>query len=254
MNKFTKSLLVGLIEQENNIKAFFGGGFKPPTKGHFEVAKQALERHPYLDELIISVGTGIRNGVINGYNIDCSVLCQNGNILAYTIQKGINQDSLDFKYSAHIDFVHHEPTFALVKDIIHKLNWSGVAHLDLRYDEENNQIKIIEINPRYWGTVMGSLYAGVNFPYLHCLAGLNISVAKETFQPIRFMMVTHETIIRVLRLGIRQINRKSKFYDYSNLKEIIKDPLTFIFIVSTTTFSKIKSFFTILKKKLHISR
>lgn len=191
---------------------------------------------------------------INGYNIDCSVLCQNGNILAYTIQKGINQDSLDFKYSAHIDFMHHEPTLALVKDIIHKLTWSGVAHLDLRYDEENNQIKIIEINPRYWGTLMGSLYAGVNFPYLSCLAGLNISVAKETFQPIRFMMATPETIIRVLRLGILQINRKSKFYDYSNLKDIIKDPLTFIFILFTTTFSKIKSFFTILKKKLHISR
>ena len=52
-----------LLEQASKNIAIFGGGFKPPTKGHFEVAKLALERHPYLDELIISVGTGIRNGV-----------------------------------------------------------------------------------------------------------------------------------------------------------------------------------------------
>ena len=44
MNRFTKSLLVGLLEQENNVKAFFGGGFKPPTKGHFLAVKKARNR------------------------------------------------------------------------------------------------------------------------------------------------------------------------------------------------------------------
>ena len=58
-----------LLEQASRNVAIFGGGFKPPTKGHFEVAKQALERHPYLDELIISVGTGIRNGVTQAQSV-----------------------------------------------------------------------------------------------------------------------------------------------------------------------------------------
>ena len=63
MNKFTKSLLVGLIEQENNIKAFFGGGFKPPTKGHFLAVKKALENYPEIDTLYIIVGSGLRDGI-----------------------------------------------------------------------------------------------------------------------------------------------------------------------------------------------
>ena len=52
-----------LLQQASRNIAIFGGGFKPPTKGHFEVAKLALENHPDIDELIISVGTGVRNGV-----------------------------------------------------------------------------------------------------------------------------------------------------------------------------------------------
>ena len=40
-----------------------GGGFKPPHKGHFELAKQALAEVPDLDKLIIYVGKNIRDGI-----------------------------------------------------------------------------------------------------------------------------------------------------------------------------------------------
>jgi hypothetical protein len=58
-----------LLEQASKSIAIFGGGFKPPTKGHFEVAKLALENHPDIDELIISVGTGVRNGVTQAQSV-----------------------------------------------------------------------------------------------------------------------------------------------------------------------------------------
>jgi hypothetical protein len=46
MNRLSKYLLIGLLEQESKIVALYGGGFKPPTKGHFEVVKKTLEDHP----------------------------------------------------------------------------------------------------------------------------------------------------------------------------------------------------------------
>ena len=58
-----------LLQQASRNIAIFGGGFKPPTKGHFEVAKLALENHPDIDELIISVGTGVRNGVTQDQSV-----------------------------------------------------------------------------------------------------------------------------------------------------------------------------------------
>ena len=63
-NKFTsKSLISNLLEQENNIKAFFGGSFKPPTKGHFLAVKKILENYPEIDTLHIVVGGGLRDNI-----------------------------------------------------------------------------------------------------------------------------------------------------------------------------------------------
>jgi len=64
MNKLTKSLLEGLLpENKNKIVALYGGGFKPPIGGHFEVVEEALKQYPEIDELIILVGGGERNGI-----------------------------------------------------------------------------------------------------------------------------------------------------------------------------------------------
>jgi hypothetical protein len=43
--------------------AAYGGGFKPPTKGHFQVIEDALAKHPEIDEFIIYVGSGTRDGI-----------------------------------------------------------------------------------------------------------------------------------------------------------------------------------------------
>jgi hypothetical protein len=63
MNRLSKSLLVGLLEQENYITGFYGGGFKPPTKGHFAVVKKSLEQFPDIDKFYIIIGKGIRDGI-----------------------------------------------------------------------------------------------------------------------------------------------------------------------------------------------
>ncbi len=43
--------------------AVYGGGFKPPTSGHFEVVKQALKENPEIDKFIILIGGKPRNGI-----------------------------------------------------------------------------------------------------------------------------------------------------------------------------------------------
>ena len=43
--------------------AVYGGGFRPPTSGHFEVVKEALRQNPSIDEFIIYVGAKERDGI-----------------------------------------------------------------------------------------------------------------------------------------------------------------------------------------------
>tara|TARA_R110000744_G_scaffold93128_1_gene179932 strand:- start:1472 stop:3145 length:1674 start_codon:yes stop_codon:yes gene_type:complete len=63
MNELTKHLTKDLLEQSQKTIAVYGGGFKPPTKGHFEVVKQSLDENPEIDEYIIYVGKAERDGI-----------------------------------------------------------------------------------------------------------------------------------------------------------------------------------------------
>tara|TARA_B100000900_G_scaffold263603_1_gene224866 strand:- start:856 stop:2775 length:1920 start_codon:yes stop_codon:yes gene_type:complete len=60
-----KELIKDLLPEQKYKKtvAVYGGGFKPPTKGHFEVVKQAIKENPDIDEFIINIGGKARDGV-----------------------------------------------------------------------------------------------------------------------------------------------------------------------------------------------
>jgi hypothetical protein len=70
MNHLTKVLIEDLLgDGKKKITAIYGGGFKPPTKGHFDVVVKAAEQNPEIDDFIIYVGGGERNGVAQGESI-----------------------------------------------------------------------------------------------------------------------------------------------------------------------------------------
>jgi hypothetical protein len=70
MNHLTKVLIEDLLgDGKKKITAIYGGGFKPPTKGHFDVVAKAAEQNPEIDDFIIYVGGGERNGVTQGESI-----------------------------------------------------------------------------------------------------------------------------------------------------------------------------------------
>ena len=66
MNELTKFLVESVIGTEfdkyEKTVALFGGGFKPPTKGHLEVVNQGIKRYPEVTEVKILVGGKERNG------------------------------------------------------------------------------------------------------------------------------------------------------------------------------------------------
>lgn len=114
---------------------------------------------------------------IKGSDIDCSVLCKDGEIICYTIQQGISDEGNSFKPRESIEFLDEPEVFNVTSRMMKVLNWSGVAHIDLRKDESDNQVKVIEINGRFWASVVASyLKAGVNFPMILVKLSLGESV------------------------------------------------------------------------------
>jgi uncharacterized alkaline shock family protein YloU len=67
MNPLAQALVEGILGEnassKKKIVGMFGGGFKPPTSGHLEVVKKALQENPEMDALIILVGSGTRDSI-----------------------------------------------------------------------------------------------------------------------------------------------------------------------------------------------
>ena len=58
-----EELIKPILEADKRTVAVYGGGFKPPTKGHFEVVQQAIKKNPNIDKFIILIGGKERDGV-----------------------------------------------------------------------------------------------------------------------------------------------------------------------------------------------
>ena len=129
----------------------------------------------------------IIQALVSGYDIDCSVLCRDGEILAYTIQKGVIPNSRRFRPPFAIEFLRHEEVLRVASKLVAALGWNGVAHIDMMVDTTNDCVMVIELNARYWGSLMGSLKAGVNFPYLAVIAALGQPLPRVSYRNIRYI-------------------------------------------------------------------
>ena len=50
--------------------------------------------------------------------------------------------------------------------LLKSLNWHGVAMVEFKQDNRDNQYKLMEINARFWGSLQLAIDAGVDFPHL----------------------------------------------------------------------------------------
>lgn len=160
---------------------------------------------------------------IKGYDIDCSVLCKNGIIVAYTIQKGILYNNKKYAPPIGLEFSYNDQLYALMEKLMKSLNWSGIAHVDLRYDEIVGDFKVIEINTRFWGSTNASLIAGINFPELLCLTTLNQDFEVPDYKHIKFLSIDGLKWI-IKRRNVTCLNLKF-IWNNTPLKYGLRDPL-----------------------------
>jgi predicted ATP-grasp superfamily ATP-dependent carboligase len=67
-----------------------------------------------------------------------------------------------FRESARLDPRMKEYSEALLE----ALHWHGIAEVEFRLDSRDNVPRLMEINPRSWGSIEVAIRAGVDFPYL----------------------------------------------------------------------------------------
>ncbi|KAA5825609.1 ATP-grasp domain-containing protein [Algibacter amylolyticus] len=158
---------------------------------------------------------------IEGYDIDCSVLCKNGEVLAYTIQKPNMFGGNKFAPQISFKFVKQDDILNQVKTLMKSLDWSGVAHLDMRFDEKAKNFKVVEINPRFWGSVEASLFAGINFPYLYYLSSLNKPFETPDYKLIDFMLL--KGLVKSIKRDKSQLLKLKFIFNNTPIKYMLSD-------------------------------
>jgi D-aspartate ligase len=164
---------------------------------------------------------------IEGRDRSCSVLARDGEILAYTMHERALPRIRRFTPIFSIRLIDSAQQYEIAKRLISVLNWTGIANIGFRYHPERPSPLINDFNPRFWGNLVGSMAAGVNFPYLTCLAALGRPLPHVQYRLQEYMEV---------RDAANRIVRKIKGYGdaipnlmrETNLPFILRDPVPFL--------------------------
>jgi D-aspartate ligase len=163
-----------------------------------------------------------------GVDFCCNVLCYEGEILAYTIQKGTFWDSKPFTAQVGMDFVYNEPLYQMMKKLMKSLHWSGVANIDLLFDPEAEMFYVLEINPRFWNSLTASLMAGVNLPQLLIQLTIDKNIKYQGYKQFSYVNLH----------GLKQVYKKDKvllfktgfIWKNTPLRYKIDDPVPIVYM------------------------
>ena len=75
--------------------------------------------------------------------------------------------------------VEHPQVVELGLSLLKALNWVGIAMVEFKVDPRDGIPKLMEINPRFWGSLQLAIVSGVDFPYL-----IFKMARGETFEPV----------------------------------------------------------------------
>jgi predicted ATP-grasp superfamily ATP-dependent carboligase len=167
------------------LKARSGSGVQEGMR--YANSKEELLR-AYDEMTALSASTGasdfsspIVQEFIPGFIHDACTLTERGRVVAvltqirqmmYPIYGGIGA----------INVTTNEPALArLAIQILEGLNFHGPAQIEFKFDERDGKYKLIELNPKLWGTLDLSIKAGVDFPRM--IRDLVLGEKVRTFPP-----------------------------------------------------------------------
>lgn len=99
----------------------------------------------------------------------CSYTTFTGKILAeFTLQK-IRQNPIHFGVGAVVESIYKPELIETGRKLFSAIGFKGIGSAEFKYDNRDNKLKLIEINPRYWQQNYLSTACGINFPYQNYL-------------------------------------------------------------------------------------
>ena len=112
---------------------------------------------PLIQERIPAEGEGIGASFL----ID-----EAGRVKASFVHRRLREYPLTGGASTLRESFRHDAIRDMAAHLLKALNWFGVAMVEFKLDTRDGRPKLMEINPRFWGSLALAIHAGVDFPHL----------------------------------------------------------------------------------------
>jgi len=104
---------------------------------------------------------------------------EKSNVKAAFIHKKLRMYPVQGGPSTLREGIEHPQIMELGLSLLKSLNWVGIAMVEFKVDPRDGIPKLMEVNPRFWGSLQLAIFSGVDFPYLI------LKMAKgEKFEPV----------------------------------------------------------------------
>ncbi len=186
---------------------------------------------PIVQEYIVGPGAGYYG------------LYDNGKCVGYFMHQRIHEFPITGGASTLAKSVFDPELKFLGDKLLRNMNWLGVAMVEFKKDLNDGKFKLMEINPKFWGSFELSHKAGINFAYLNYLVAMQLQVPESKYENNVYFRWTLPNDL----LWYRFVSKKQR-KNFRDLKTKVKihsdihwdDPLTIIYNFVFTLFKLLK--------------
>jgi predicted ATP-grasp superfamily ATP-dependent carboligase len=168
-----------------------------------------------------------------GEAFGCSALLDRGSrVKALFVHRRLREYPITGGPSTLRESVRHPQIEELGIRLLQSLTWHGVAMVEFKVDPRDSEPKLMELNPRFWGSLALAIHAGVDFPYL-----LYQMAMGEEFAPVidytvgvRCRWLLPGDLLHFLR-NPRRFHLKPSFFQFRGIPDDIlscDDPLPIV--------------------------
>lgn len=201
-------------------------------KSFFKIIQNKKQNYipPIIQEYVNGTGTGYYG------------LFFEGNCLASFMHQRIHEFPITGGASTCAKSIINNKLKLLGEKLLTGLKWNGVAMVEFKEDS-NGGLVLMEINPKFWGSLELSHKAGINFPYLYYLSAIGKAVPKSSYKkdiyfewtfPHDFIWHLHASVEQ--KANYKKLKKKVKIYNNIHFD----DPLTIIFNLFFTVYKLFK--------------
>jgi len=116
----------------------------------------------------------------------------------------------------------------IAESLLQSLQWIGVAHVEFKVDPRNGQPKLLEVNPRFWGSLSLAIESGMDFPFLLYRMAMegDIETVRDYKVGVRCRWLIPGDMLHFI-MNPQRFKLRPHFFDFSMKDDILsrEDPL-----------------------------